>query len=197
MLLIDSIKALWYPAPASPLVVAARAAVPAPVPHPEAAAAGEPQAIAALVPLIERDEGDVLHAYPDPGTGGAPWTAGYGHTGPDVTPGLVITQEQANAWLVSDLHSFETKVAIMAEFINGEPQEAEDRQFSAMVSLAYNVGIGNLHISSVLRYHNEGNYAAAADAFLLWDKAAGRVLPGLVRRRHQEREMYLGLAIDA
>jgi lysozyme len=65
-----------------------------------------------------------------------------------------------------------------------------------MVSLAFNVGLGNFEKSSVLRYHNAGQYQQAADAFLLWDKAAGRVMAGLTRRRHQEREMYLGLAID-
>lgn len=143
------------------------------------------------VPMIERDEGDVLTAYPDPGTGGAPWTIGYGHTGPDVYPGLVITQEQANALLLADLKKFQTGVEAA---LSGAT--TQNCQFSAMVSLSYNIGLGNFGGSSVLRLHKMGQYQQAADSFLLWDKAAGRVLPGLVRRRHQERELYLNMAVD-
>lgn len=142
--------------------------------------------------LIERDEGDRLTAYPDPATGGDPWTIGYGHTGPDVHPGLTITQAQAEALLGQDLNKFEDGVRgyIGAAATN-------DNQFSAMVSLSYNVGLGNFAKSSVLRFHRTGDQQQAADAFLLWDKANGQVLPGLVRRRRQEREAYLGLAIEA
>ena len=142
------------------------------------------------VQLIERDEGCVLHAYPDPGTGGEPWTIGYGHTGPDVYPGRFITQTTAEALLEQDLTKFEEGVN---EAITGD---CNDNQFSAMVSLAFNIGLGGFRASSVLRFHNAGDYAKAADAFLLWDKSGGRVLPGLIRRRRQERELYLGLAID-
>lgn len=143
------------------------------------------------VQLVERDEGDRLNAYPDPGTGGDPWTIGYGHTGPEVHEGLMITQSQAEMYLEDDLSKFSIGVR---KFVG--TATCNDNQFSAMVSLAYNVGLGNFERSSVLRFHNAGQYPRAADAFLLWDKAAGRVLPGLVRRRHQERELYLGLEID-
>jgi lysozyme len=153
----------------------------------------ELQLTSTCIPLIERDEGDVLHAYPDPGTGGAPWTIGYGHTGADVTPGLVIMQFQADALLASDLQRFEDGVT---SDLNGGVISTSSAEFSAMVSLAYNIGLGNYAKSSVLRFHKLGQFQQAADAFLLWDRAAGNVLPGLVRRRHQEREMYLGLAID-
>ena len=166
----------------------------APAVHAEAVKAATPEELQLTdecVQMIERDEGCVLHAYPDPATGGDPWTIGYGHTGPDVHPGLVITQTDAQALLEKDLEKFEDGVdGLLAD----EP--TDDNQFSAMVSLAFNVGLGNFEKSSVLRFHNEGQYQQAADAFLLWDKAAGQVMPGLVRRRHQEREMYLGLAID-
>jgi|SRR5579859_670075 len=141
--------------------------------------------------LIERDEGDVLTAYPDPATGGDPWTIGYGHTGPDVTPNLTITQAQAEILLAGDLHKFEEGVK---GYVGDAP--TTDNQFSAMVSLSYNVGLGNFERSSVLRFHKAGQYQQAADAFLLWDKAAGQVMSGLVRRRRQEREAYLGLAIE-
>ena len=142
--------------------------------------------------LIERDEGDRLTAYPDPATGGDPWTIGYGHTGPDVHPGLTITEDQAKLLLAGDLQKFEDGVR---GYVGAAA--TDDNQFSAMVSLSYNVGLGNFAKSSVLRFHRAGQQQQAADAFLLWDKANGQVLPGLVRRRRQEREAYLGLAIEA
>ena len=145
-----------------------------------------------VLQMIERDEGDRLTSYPDPATGGDPWTIGYGHTGPDVTPGLTITEEQAQVLLAGDLHRFEEGVH---EAIGSAA--TTDGQFSAMVSLSYNIGLGNFTKSSVLRFHTQGQYQSAADAFLLWDKAAGKVMAGLVRRRRQEREAYLGLAIEA
>lgn len=141
----------------------------------------------ATIDLIKRNEGCVLHAYPDPATGGDPWTIGYGHTGADVEPGVTITQEQAEALLRKDLGKFEDGVddALAAT------AETSDNQFGAMVSLAYNVGLGNFNRSSVLRYHNASRYMDAADAFLAWNKAAGRVLSGLTRRRQEERRLYL------
>ena len=60
--------------------------------------------------LIQSWEGCRLQAYPDPASGGAPWTIGYGHTGPEVKPGLVISQEQADAWFKSDVARFESAV---------------------------------------------------------------------------------------
>lgn len=141
----------------------------------------------ATIALIKRNEGCILHAYPDPATGSDPWTIGYGHTGPDVHPHLSITQEQADALLISDLHKFEAGVDDLLD----PNASTTDNQFGAMVSLAYNVGLGNLGKSSVLRFHNAGENAKAADAFLLWDKANGRVFTGLVRRRHEERQLYL------
>lgn len=146
------------------------------------------------VPMIERDEGDILTAYPDPATGREPWTIGYGHTGPDVYPGLKITQTTAEALLEKDLDKFSDGVD--EELNTPRSKDTTNGQFSAMVSFSYNVGLGNFQTSSVLRFHNAGQFQQAADAFLLWDKAAGKVMAGLIRRRHQEREMYLGLAID-
>ena len=171
---------------------------PAALSHPEtrqaaadAASDEELQLTDECIQLIEKDEGDILTAYPDPGSGGEPWTIGYGHTGPDVHPGLTITQAQAEALLEKDLDKFEDDVADAI----GDAKTTNN-QFSAMVSFAYNVGTGGLQTSSVLRFHNAGQYAQADDAFLLWDKSCGKVMAGLTRRRHQEREMYLGLAID-
>ena len=64
-------------------------------------------------------------------------------------------------------------------------------QFNAMVSLAYNIGLGGFQRSSVLRHHRAGNKLRAAASFLMWVKAARKTLPGLVRRRNAERRMYL------
>lgn len=141
----------------------------------------------ATIALIKRNEGCVLHAYADPATGGDPWTIGYGHTGPDVFPGLTISQARAEELLRQDLAKFEEGVVDLLD----DDTETTDNQFGAMVSLAYNVGLGNFKKSSVLRFHNKDMKAAAANAFLLWNKAAGKVMAGLTRRRHEEGHLYL------
>lgn len=141
----------------------------------------------ATVDLIKRNEGCRLHAYPDPATGGDPWTIGYGHTGADVSPGVAIDLAKAEELLRADLAKFEEGVDDLID----ENAVTSDNEFGAMVSLAYNVGLGNFGKSSVLRYHNAGQPVAAANAFLLWNKAAGRVMAGLERRRHEEATLYM------
>ena len=110
-------------------------------------------------------------------------TIGWGSTGPHVKEGMTITKDQAEELLRSDLRRFEDAVAAAAP-------KATDNQFSAMVSLAFNIGIGALQRSTVLRRHLAGDHAGAADAFLMWNKAAGRVLAGLTRRRESEAALY-------
>ena len=134
--------------------------------------------------LIRNFEGLRLKAYPDPGTGGDPWTIGYGHTGPDVKPGQVITNERADELLVNDLAKFERIVSDLCP-------NTTDNQFAALTSFCYNCGPKNLETSTLRRLHNEGKKFEAADNFLKWTKAAGKVLPGLVKRRTAERELYL------
>ncbi len=141
---------------------------------------------AAGLAIIKRNEGCVLHAYPDPATGGDPWTIGYGHTGPEVRPGLEINQAGAEQLLRQDLAKFEAGVLA---YLGGAP--ATDNQFAAMVSLAYNIGLGHFLTSTVLRLHKAGDYQGAADAFAMWNKAGGRVLKGLTRRRAEEAKLYL------
>jgi len=139
------------------------------------------------IDLIKRFEGCKLEAYPDPGTGHVPWTIGYGHTGPDVTQGLKISQGTAEILLRQDLAKFEDAVTKYAG-------KAHQNQFDAMVSLCYNIGQGNFSKSSVARLHRNGQYTGAAAAFLLWNKAGGKILAGLVNRRKAERNLYLGEA---
>lgn len=137
------------------------------------------------IALIEDAEGCRLAAYPDPGTGGAPWTIGVGHTGSDVHPGLVISKEQAEALLRQDLARFEQGVAALVA-----GHATTQGQFDALVSFAFNLGLGALCGSSLLRLHKAANFNAAASEFAKWTHAAGRMLPGLVRRRAAEAALY-------
>ena len=134
--------------------------------------------------LIREFEGCELTAYPDPATGGDPWTIGVGHTGPEVHEGKEITEEDADALLAKDLARFE---ACVSDNLTVDVAQA---QFDAMVSLAFNIGCANFRKSSVLRYTNEGNLEGAKEAFRLWDKAAGKKMAGLTRRRAAEAEMF-------
>lgn len=126
-----------------------------------------------------------LDAYPDPGTGGDPWTIGWGSTGPDIKRGTVWTQAQADERFEADVQRFAAKVDAL---LGDDPTNAG--QFSAMVSLAYNIGLGNFASSTLLRLHRAGDFAGAAEQFARWNKAAGRVLPGLTKRRAAEAALY-------
>lgn len=133
--------------------------------------------------LIRQFEGLSLKAYPDPGTGGKPWTIGYGHTGSDVKPGLLITRERADDLLQADLGRFERGVSDLAPITT-------ENQFAALVSFAFNCGLGNLEESTLLRMHRDGHYGAAQKQFGRWTRAAGKVLNGLVKRRAAEAALY-------
>lgn len=136
--------------------------------------------------LIKSFEGLELRVYPDPATGGAPYTAGYGHTGSDVKPGMTVTQAMADAWFDKDVQKFEDGVSAL---LTAPTTQA---QFDAMVSLAYNIGLGNFRSSTMLKKHNAKCWSCAAGQFLVWNRAAGKVMNGLTRRRNAERAMYLG-----
>jgi lysozyme len=139
---------------------------------------------AAGLNLIKNFEGCVLTAYPDPGTGGDPWTIGYGHTGPDVHKGVTWTQAQADAALVNDLQRFEQGVNDMIS------RNLTPNQFAALVSFAYNVGLGALQGSTLLKDVNAGDFTAAAGEFGKWVNGGSGPLPGLVRRRGAERQLF-------
>lgn len=150
------------------------------------------------IELIKTYEGCRLRAYPDPGTGGDPWTIGYGHTGPEVVPGLIWTQEEADARLVEDVERFCEAVD------DALTVDVSDNEFAAMVCLTYNIGVGRVDDpdtaenegrgflgSTLLRLVNEGRMDEAADQFLRWNKSGGRVMAGLTRRREAERALFL------
>lgn len=136
------------------------------------------------IALIKSFEKLELKAYPDPATGGKPWTIGWGHT-KDVKPGDRITEQQAVKFLSDDLAVFELTVnsAIKAPMTQS--------QFDAMVSLAFNIGGGNFAGSTLVRRFNAGDVQGAADQFPVWKYANKKVMPGLVRRRAAERELFL------
>lgn len=161
--------------------------------------------------LIKRWEGLRLKAYPDPasprarhlaGTGkndptlsGEPWTIFYGHTG-DVKEGMSGTSHQADVVLDLDLEEFEDIVtrAVTAPL--------SENQFSALVSILFNVGPGKKGVrdgivtlksgqpSTLLRKLNAGDYAGAQAEFIKWNKAGGQSMPGLTARRAAEARLF-------
>lgn len=93
--------------------------------------------------------------------------------------------DEVNKILAADLARFEAGVLrLCADGLN-------PGRFDALCSFAFNVGLGNLQRSSIRMKHNRGDYEGAADAFMMWTKAAGKELPGLVKRRKDERALYL------
>ena len=134
--------------------------------------------------LIKSHEGLRLEAYPDPGTGGEPWTIGYGSTG-NVQPGDVIDQQEAERLLRDDVTSAEQCVERHVDVA------LEQYEFDALVSFVFNVGCGNFSASTMLKLINAGNKRAAAAQFGRWNKAAGKTMAGLVRRRQAEKELFL------
>lgn len=130
-------------------------------------------------------EGLRLTAYPDPGTGGAPWTVGYGHTGPEVVPGYTVTPEKA-------LEDLQTDSDWAARAVTQEVMvPLTQNQFDALCSFVFNEGLGNFQHSTLLRLLNDGDYSGAAQQFGRWDIAAGHVMPGLVTRRADEKALFL------
>jgi lysozyme len=136
--------------------------------------------------LIRRFEGFRSQAYRD---AVGVWTIGYGHTAmagpPTVTAGQRISADEAVALLARDVQRLADGVAAVVR------QPLSDQQFSALVSFAYNVGLGNFRKSSVLKAVNAGDFAAVPRRLNLWVKAGGRTLPGLVKRRAAEGALFL------
>jgi GH24 family phage-related lysozyme (muramidase) len=129
-------------------------------------------------------QGDFI-GYPDPRTGGAPWTIGWGSTGPDIHPGLVWTQAKCDERFDSDALRFSASIDAL---LGAAP--TTQHQFDALVSFAYNLGAAALQASTLLKDHLAGNYAGAAFEFSLWNHSKGVVMPGLTRRRAAEAALY-------
>ncbi|WP_342622623.1 lysozyme [Pseudomonas alkylphenolica] len=134
--------------------------------------------------LIKSFEGLRLLAYRD---AVGVWTIGYGATR-GVKAGMSITKEQAERMLINDVQRFEPEVERLVKV------PLTSNQWDALVSFTYNLGAANLESSTLLRLLNADDYAGAAEQFPRWNKAGGKVLPGLVRRREAERVLFLEAA---
>ncbi len=134
------------------------------------------------IDLIKQFEGCKLTTYKD-ATGIN--TIGYGHTGPEAYTGAAISPVRAAILLEADL----TRIANSVE--NMLIDELNDNQFSALVAFAFNVGQGNLKKSTLLRLVNTEDMGNAAKEFIKWNKAGGKVLEGLTRRREAERDLFM------
>ncbi len=149
------------------------------------------------IALIKRFEGcarlrtdGMIEAYPDPGSGGEPWTIGWGATGPDrfnggrIGPHTRWTQAQCDLRLAQDVSRYAGEVARAIG-----PASTTQAQFDALVSFHYNTGaIGR---ATLTKRHNAGDHTGAAREFARWTRASGTVLRGLVYRRAAEVELYL------
>lgn len=135
---------------------------------------------------IAAREGNVLTAYKD---SVGILTIGVGHTSaagpPTVKAGMKITAAESDAILSRDLSIFESSV------LNSVKVDMNQNEFDALVSLAFNIGGGAFSKSTLVKKLNAGERAGAADQFLVWNKAGGKVLKGLVNRREAERKQFL------
>lgn len=149
------------------------------------------------IALIQRFEGCArrrgdgrYEAYPDPGTGGDPWTIGWGTTGAGIGPDTVWTRAQCDARLEADLARF---AAAVDRALGDAP--TSQQQFDALVSFHYNTGA--IARATLTRRHTEGDFAGAFSEFGRWTRAGGRVLKGLIRRRAAEAELYASSGVTA
>ena len=133
------------------------------------------------IDLIKKWEGLRLKAYLCPA--GVP-TIGYGHTG-DVKKGDIVTPKGAEELLRADLRRFEEGVSRLVRV------KLNQGQFDALVSFSYNLGLGALSRSTLLKRVNKGDYYYAANEFLKWTRAGGKILKGLVARRKEERDLFI------
>jgi GH24 family phage-related lysozyme (muramidase) len=125
------------------------------------------------------------HAYPDPGTGAQPWTIGWGSTGPEVKHNTVWTQQQAEASLDNHLLHFCAGVLTMSPTLLQEPP----RRLAAIISFAYNCGLRNYRISTLKKRVDAKDWVGASEEIVKWNKAAGRIMAGLTRRRQAEAKL--------
>ena len=138
---------------------------------------------AAGMEILKECEGRYLEAYKCPA---GVWTIGYGCT-EGIRPGMTITETEAEEMLRKELAKFEQGVERMLGHI-----PLNENQFSALVSLTYNCGLGTIEQGKTIRRCLENrDYRGAAEGFLLWNKVGKRVLPGLVKRREMERKLFL------
>jgi len=130
--------------------------------------------------ILKYFEGCKLTAYQD---SVGVWTIGYGHT-KGVFDGMTITQEEAEQMLLTELEEYEGYIEDMVTV------PLTQNQFDALVVWIYNLGPTNFRNSTLLKELNAGNYNAAGQEITRWNKAGGKVLAGLVKRREAEAELF-------
>jgi len=151
-----------------------------------------------VIHMIKHHEGVRVRCYRCPAL---LWTVGVGHVIDPKHIGVkleerknlpipdgwdrVLSMDEVDKLLVEDLARFQAGVLRLC------PDGLTSGRFGALVSFAFNVGLGNLQRSSIRMKHNRGDYEGAAEAFMMWTKAGGKELPGLVKRRKDERNLYL------
>lgn len=132
--------------------------------------------------LIKHFEGCELEAYQ---CAAGVWTIGYGHT-KDVKVGDKITKAIADSLLAEEMHEYEGYVN------NAVKVDLNQDQFDALVSWTYNLGGGNLNASTMLKVVNSGDFEGVPAQIKRWNKAGGKVLEGLIRRREAEANLFEG-----
>lgn len=136
--------------------------------------------------LIKQFEGCRLTAYQD---SVGVWTIGYGWTQPvdgkPVGKGMTITQQKADDLLKQGVIQYENGINSLVKV------QLNQNQFDALVDFAYNLGVNALKGSTLLKKLNAGDYAGAANEFTKWNKAGGKELAGLTRRREAEKSLFL------
>jgi lysozyme len=140
--------------------------------------------------MLKQFEGFCADPYPDPVSGGEPWTIGYGSThdlqgrliSPDTPP---ITEVQASQLAMLDMLTAFKAVASAIKVPLTQHEQA------AIEDFIYNVGAGNFRDSTLLRLINQNQLMLASKQFELWDHADGRVIAGLLRRRLAEEQMFI------
>lgn len=158
---------------------------PDPVPRPRTVSDAGIALVKSFEGCARRRADGLVEAYPDPATGDVPWTVGWGATGPGIGPGTVWTQAQCDARLTDDLARYAAEVA---RAVGDTP--TTQAQFDALVSFHYNTGA--IRRATLTRRHVAGDHAGAAREFARWNRAAGKVLVGLTRRRAAEATLYRG-----
>ena len=134
------------------------------------------------IDLIKHFEGCELEAYQ---CAAGVWTIGYGHT-KGVQPGDEWSEDHANHMLEVELEEYENYVSTAVTV------PLSQNQFDALVSWVYNLGNGNLTSSTMLKVLNSGDYDGVPAQIKRWNKAGGKVLEGLTRRRQAEADMFVG-----
>lgn len=126
-------------------------------------------------------------AYPDPASNGDPWTIWWGTTGPEVRPGTVWDRAQGERALDGHLAFFATGLMKMSPTLLHE----NDRRIAAVLSWVYNLGLGAYRVSTFKKRVDARDWSGAAAECLKWNKARGRVMRGLTRRRTAEASLML------